>query len=90
MNLVKECWGIMTAGSFLECLSRIIAPRKVFITINFITGTGCIKAKPKKKIAVTPGFVPIRLTEDINEGQPQAILVKGFNVLVAFFLLKML
>jgi hypothetical protein len=27
----------------------------------------------------------LRITEDINDGQPQAILVKGFNGLVASF-----
>jgi hypothetical protein len=43
------------------------------------------KGKAKKKKAVTPGFVPIRLTEDINDGHPQPILVKGFNGLVASF-----
>jgi hypothetical protein len=43
------------------------------------------KAMAAKKRSVTPGFVPIRITEDINDGQPQAILVKGFNVLVASF-----
>jgi hypothetical protein len=32
-----------------------------------------------KKQSVTPGFVPIRIIEDINDGKPQAILVKGFN-----------
>jgi hypothetical protein len=38
-----------------------------------------------KKRSVTPGFVPIRITEDINDGHPQPILVKGFNGLVASF-----
>jgi hypothetical protein len=43
------------------------------------------KGKAKKKKSVTSGSVPIRITEDINDGQPQAILVKGFNGLVASF-----
>jgi hypothetical protein len=38
-----------------------------------------------KKRSVKRGFVPIRITEDINDGQPQAILVKGFYGLVASF-----
>jgi hypothetical protein len=38
-----------------------------------------------KKRSVTLGFVPIRITEDINDGQPQAILVKGINGLLASF-----
>jgi hypothetical protein len=38
-----------------------------------------------KKRSVTPGFVPIRITEDINDGHPQPILVKGFNGLAAVF-----
>jgi hypothetical protein len=43
------------------------------------------KGKATKKRSVNRGFVPIRITEDINDGQPQAILVKGFNGLVASF-----
>ena len=40
MNVVKECWGILTAGSLPEWLSGIIAQRKALITVNSITGTG--------------------------------------------------
>jgi hypothetical protein len=43
------------------------------------------KGKATKKRSVNRGFVPIRITEDINDGQLQAILVKGFNSLVATF-----
>jgi hypothetical protein len=43
------------------------------------------KGKATKKRSVNRGFVLIRITEDINDGQPQAILVKGFNGLVASF-----
>ncbi len=43
------------------------------------------KGKDQKKKAVTPGFVSIRITEDINDGHPKPILVKGFNGLVASF-----
>jgi hypothetical protein len=43
------------------------------------------KGKAKKKNSVTSGFVPIRITEDINDEHPQSILVKGFNGLVASF-----
>ncbi len=85
MNLVKECWGMLTAGILPEWLSGIIVHRKVLNTINPITGTGCIKTKQKNKKSVTSDFVPIRITEDINDGQLQAILVKGFNGLVASF-----
>jgi hypothetical protein len=42
MNLVIECWGMLTAGILPEWLSGIIVHRKVLITINFITGTGCL------------------------------------------------
>ena len=38
-----------------------------------------------KKQSVERGFVPIRITEDINDGQAKAIFVKGFNGLVASF-----
>ncbi len=44
MNVEKECWGILTHGSLPEWLSRIIAHRKVLITINPITGAGHLKA----------------------------------------------
>jgi hypothetical protein len=43
------------------------------------------KGKAKKRKSVTPGFVPIRITKVVNDGQPQPILVKGFNGLVASF-----
>ncbi len=43
------------------------------------------KGMAAKKRSVKRGFVPIRITDDINDGQPQAILVKGFNGLVASF-----
>jgi hypothetical protein len=36
-----------------------------------------------KKRSVKHGFVPIRINEEINDGQPKAIHVKGFNGLVA-------
>jgi hypothetical protein len=43
------------------------------------------KGKTSKKRSVTPGFFPILLAEDINDGQLQAILVKVFNGHVASF-----
>ncbi len=43
------------------------------------------KGKAAKKRSVKRGFVPIRITEDINDGQLKMILVKGFNVLVETF-----
>ena len=43
------------------------------------------KGKAAKKRSVKRGSVPLRITEDINGGHPQAILVKGINGLLASF-----
>lgn len=43
------------------------------------------RGKADKKKSARPGFVPIRITEDIHFEQPQSILITGSNGLVASF-----